>query len=521
MYWPVPSLVKLARDNPDRPVVLCEYQHAMGNSNGGLARYWEAIESIPNLQGAFIWDWVDQAFRKRVPPEFATDDQTYWAYGGEFGPPGTPSDGNFCCNGLVYPDRTPHPALAEVKRVYQHVKVEPIDLAAGRVAVTNAYAFRSLDGVRLGWEVATESGALYAGADDLPLAAGERAEIVLPYSLDALAGEAFLNVWFVLAEDVAWAAAGHEIARVQFPLPVPARPPEAHAAEPAPLRLEEDGDKVRVAGDGFTVTLSRRDGTLSSLVHQGAELIRTGPVPDFWRAPTDNDRGNKLPERCAIWRHAGRDRGITAVTVEQPEPGVAVIAVRGRLPEADCRCDTAFTVRGTGEVEVEMVLEPGTRELPELPRVGMQLTLPAGREHVRWFGRGPHESYWDRKVSADVGVYESTVDGMWTEYSVPQENGNRSDVRWVSVTDEEGRGLLAVGEPLLHFTARHYTTDDMEAAGHTWEMPKQDHVILNLDLQQTGVGGNDSWGARPDDDVTLWPQEYRFRFRLQAARGRG
>jgi beta-galactosidase len=514
MYTPVPGILELAQNNPDRPVILCEYQHAMGNSNGGLARYWEAFGSLPNLQGGFIWEWVEHGLRKRVPERYAKGEETYFAYGGEFGPPDVPSDGNFCMDGLVSPERVPHPAMAEVKVAYQCIRAEPVNLRAGTIAVTNAYAFRDLSDVEMLWEVRAGEALVAQGARRMALAPGEREEVALPFDPSRLLAnrEAWLSVSFRLTRDVLWADAGHVIATAQLQLPSELRAQPTRAADLPAVNLSEEGDAITAGGEGFSATFSRSRGMLTAYTHGGIDLIRTGPVPNFWRAPTDNDRGNRMPERCGIWRHAGRDRLVQEVLVEESAAHPPRIVVRSVLPEAECRLETTYTVLGNGEIVVETVLEPGSKALPELPRFGVQLTLPAGSERLEWYGRGPHESHWDRKLSAYVGVYSGTVDEQFTDYSIPQENGNKTDVRWLAIG-----GLMVVGVPLLNFSAHHYTTDDLEQAEHSFELTRQEYVVLNVDLQQTGVGGNDSWGARPNDDVTLWPQPYRFVFRLSPA----
>ncbi|MFQ6130446.1 MAG: glycoside hydrolase family 2 TIM barrel-domain containing protein [Armatimonadota bacterium] len=517
-YLPIGQLVDLARKHPDRPVMLAEYQHAMGNSNGGLAGYWEAIEAHHNLQGGFIWDWVDQGLRKRVPPEHGRADETFWAYGGDFGPPGTPSDGNFCMNGLMSPDRVPHPALAEVKAVYQYIKVEPVDLPAGKVEVANGYAFRGLEGIELSWELRAEGRPIAAGCVPAPaLAPGQRETVTLPFDAPGPEPgvEYRLNVSFRLSEATPWAEKGHELASAQDWLTPHALPPRLDPADMPATEVAEEDETVSVQGSDFELVFSKSQGTIQSLSYQGVDLVRTGPVPNFWRAPTDNDRGNGMPERCAIWRRAGSDRTVEGVEVEQLSPQATRFTVRSHLAEAECRHEVLFTVLGSGDVIVDARFQPGEAELPELPRFGMQMTLPPGFDDLQWYGRGPHESYWDRKTSAHVGVYSGTVDEQFVDYSVPQENGNKTDVRWVALANDAGVGLLAVGMPLLHFGAHHFTTEDLEQAQHSYEMTRRDFVTLNLDYQQTGVGGVNSWGARPDPDVTLWPQPYRFVFRLR------
>ena len=515
MYWPVPRLVELARENRDRPVILCEYMHAMGNSNGGMRRYWDAIEAEPNLQGGFIWDWVDQGIRAPVP---GREGETYFGFGGDFGPPGTPSDLNFCMNGLISPDRIPHPGCLEVKKAYEHVKIRAVDLTAGKVELTNAHFFTPLDFVEVAWEVRAEGELLSEGTLPPPgTLPGQSEQVTIPNELPSPEPgvEYWLNVSLRLAEDAPWADKGHEVAWAQFALPVSAEGETADVGEMPELQLEETETAITVTGESLQVVFDKASGAIASMLCGEVELVRTGPIPDFWRASTDNDRGNNMPDRCGIWKDAGRDRVVQEVAVEQVSPQVVRVAALSKLA-GDCRYQTIYTVLGSGDVLVESSFSPGDVELPELPRLGMQMTVPAGLETLTWYGRGPHESHLDRKDSARVGLYLGTVDEQFVDYSIPQENGNKTDVRWAALTNEAGAGLLAVGMPLLNVNAQHYTTGDLEDALHSYELTRQEYVVLNLDLDQTGVGGRDSWGARPDDDVTLWAKPYAYSFRLRA-----
>jgi beta-galactosidase len=250
-------------------------------------------------------------------------------------------------------------------------------------------------------------------------------------------------------------------------------------------------------------------------VSNDTELISSGPRPNFWRAPTDNDRGNGFPERCAPWKTASGNWRVTSSTVESKGSAEVEVRIEGEFPDVGGANSVSYKVFGSGDIVVEHAFTPGEGELPELPRFGMQMVAPGGFETVTWYGRGPHESYWDRKAGARVGVYSGTVDEQFVDYSEPQENGNKTDVRWVSLTNAEGVGLLVVGEPLIAFSAHHYTTEDLETAKHSFEMEYRQDITFNIDMGQTGVGGDTSWGARTHDEYTLWPEPMSYSFRIR------
>lgn len=512
MYARIEWMEEYAQTHKDRPLIQCEYAHAMGNSVGNLQDYWDIIYKYPMLQGGFIWDWVDQGLRKTLP-----DGTEFWAYGGDYGD--TPNDGNFCCNGLVFPDRTPHPSLIEVKKVYQYIKVTGIDLASGRVMIENRHDFRDLTYVEAQWEVATDGEVIQRGTlPSLDIPAHNSREVTIPYRKPAEivpGAEYWLTVRFVTRDKQPLVPQGHEVAWDQFALPF-----SIHAdamIDPAQLlavTFNADDSLVTVRGDEFSLVFDKKAGTIDSYVFRGVPLVEAGPIPDFWRAPLDNDRGNKMPERCSVWRNAGRNMQVRKVTVEQPQESVVKIAVDALLPDVASTYRVSYTVYGTGEIVVSNTFKPGKKKLPELMRYGMQMTIPGGLDTMTWYGGGPHESYWDRKTSAAVGVWSGSVEDQHVPYVRPQENGNKTDVRWVSLTSREGVGLLATGMPLLSVSAHHYTTADLEKAEHTSELKRRPSITLNLDFKQTGVGGDDSWGARPHKQYTLFPKEYSYSYRL-------
>jgi beta-galactosidase len=497
-----------------RPFIMVEYEHAMGNSEGNFQEYWDAFAKNRHMQGGFIWDWVDQGFRQKT-----ADGRQFWAYGGDFGD--KPNDDNFCTNGLVWPDRVPNPHAYEVKKVYQNITVEPVDLPAGRIKVRNNNFFRDLSFVAGSWELTENGVAIQIGKlPALTTPPGEASEVSLGVTQPALkpGAEYFLKVNFSLAADEPWAERGYVVAWDQFALPwqAPAAPEASFTALP-PVTLTETPQAFIVAGRDFSVKVGRASGALESFISHGQELVVGPLVPNFWRAPTDNDLGNKMDKRLAVWRDAGPGREVAEVSAAQPSAGEVQITSRSVLPAGQSAYANTYRVLGNGEVVVSAAIVPAGK-LPELPRFGMSLVIPGRFDTVTWFGRGPQENYWDRNTGAAVGRYSDPVDDLDTDYIMPQENGNRTDVRWVRFTDREGRGLEAAGLPLIYFSAWHNTQEALEGKLHPTDVPRTENITVNLDYRQMGVGGDDSWGARVHPQYTLPAREYRYEFRLRPAR---
>ncbi|MCS7337519.1 MAG: DUF4981 domain-containing protein [Verrucomicrobiae bacterium] len=526
--YPAPhELARYAAQPQTRPYIMCEYSHAMGNSSGGMWAYWSQIYEKPYLQGGCIWDWVDQALRqpvnrktrdKFVPVQ--PGDQTFWAYGGDFGPPGTPSDDNFCCNGLVTPDREPHPGLFEVKHIYQYVHCKPVELAARKVQVKNWYDFINLkDIATLHWQLTGDGKVLQSGrlpVPDLPPRVVANITIPIKPFKPAPGVEYFIELSFRLKSDMPWASAGHEIAWDQFKLP-DAAPAKVVKATTAPrLRLAETETNAVVFGKRFSVVFDKVAGTLASWKLDDAELVHSPLRPDFWRAPTDNDRGRDMARSQGIWRYAHRDAKLERFSLEHLRDSNAVrVRTTHKLPSVDAQWNTVYTVYGTGDIRIEANFKPGRTDLPKLPRIGMQMAVHQGFERIKWLGPGPHETYCDRK-DAKIGLYTGTVsEQFYWHYTEPGETGNKVDVRWVALTNARGLGLLAIGEPLLSVNALHYTTDDLQSAKHPFELPKREFITLNLDLKQQGVGGDNSWGAWPHEEHLIPCQEYSYTFVLR------
>jgi beta-galactosidase len=502
----------------ERPLIMCEYAHSMGNSDGNFQDDWGIIEKYDQIQGGFIWDWVDQGFAKRSPTG-----QKYWAYGGDWGPKDVPSDQNFMCNGLVQPDRTPHPGLWEVKKVYQPVKIKPVVLSASRFEVVNAYDFTSLATFTINWEVVGDGKPVARGVIPRPDIPPHTSRVVdLPLSAIQLKPgiEYFINCSVTTAENAPLLKKGHVVAIEQYPLPRVGSPATAHG-KPSPFpvfTLTESDTALSFQGKNFTIEFSKKSGLLSSYRYRGSQLILSGPEPNFWRAPTDNDFGNQMPKISGVWRRAGEHRVLKSFLLEKVSPREARVTVEFSLPDVRSAFRAVYDVLGSGDVIVTNSLLTSEPKLPELPRFGVTMTLPEGFEEMEYNGRGPQENYCDRKTAALVGVYRSTVSEQYFPYISPQETGTKTDVRWAAFRDSAGTGLMAVGMPLLSMSALHYTVEDLtqESRGtrHTIDLVKRDFVTLNLDLKQRGVGGDDSWGAKPHSQYCLPGMSYSYAFRL-------
>jgi beta-galactosidase len=532
MYPSIDQIVAYAKDpRGDRPLIMCEYAHSMGNSTGNLKDYWEAIESHHGLQGGFIWDWIDQGLVK------TTDDgREYWAYGGDFGD--TINDRNFCINGIVWPDRTPHPAMWECKKLFQPIAVEPVDLHSGTIALINKQFFATLSGIAGSWEVVADGVVLERGAlpDLADVHPQERRVIKLSYARPQLepGTECFLNLYFALMHPTNWAAAGHEVAWEQFQLPVKAPAPVLVNSEAMPpLTLTETGDRLTISGEHIRLSIAQAAGQIDNLVYHDTPLLADGPALNLWRAATDND-GFKFDPHMEMseewqelkllkqWLDAGLDRLVTTVRTIKPEQiGPAEVRVTidatASAPDAATNgviaCTQGITIFGSGDILIDNQVDiPVT--FPPLPRLGLTLQMPGGFEQFTWFGRGPHENYIDRKAGTPIGLYQSTVDEQHVPYILPQENGNKTDVRWLALTNKAGYGLLMAGNPLLEASVSHYTAHDLYAAFHTCDLNPRDEVIVNLDHMQCGLGGA-SCGPGTLPTYLMMPGRHTFRVRLR------
>ena len=524
MYAPIDRIVAWARHGVDdpRPVILCEYSHAMGNSNGSLSDYWAAFEQYHGLQGGFIWEWVDHGIRRRDERGRA-----YWAYGGDFGD--TPNDANFVCDGLVWPDRTPHPAMNELKYLVQPVRVELDDSERSVLLIRNRQDFRNLDWLRGDWELSVDGVPIRSGSLPELLAEPRNAQRV---TLDlggtqGESGERFLTVRFYQRQATPWAPAGHEVAWQQLALP-PVKPSTKPAAElTAPVIVESDADWLVLRAGAVHVEFDRRAGTLTAFGAGEENLIRRGPLLNVWRAAIDND-GLKLradaTKPLARWLQLGLERlkhepGTMQLVEQHAEAATVEIvhAASGRQKWDDFAHIHRYTLLATGELVVDNIVRTGA-EIVDIPRVGVSMVLSPGLEQLTWFGRGPWDNYCDRKASAIVSRWHSTVSEQYVPYIMPQEHGHKCDVRRLALSDERGSGLEVLGNPTFEFSALHNSDDDIFRARHTVDLTPGQEVFLNIDCAHRGLGTG-SCGPDTLERYRLTDREYRFGYRLRASQG--
>jgi beta-galactosidase len=473
MYADVESIVRWAvrgTDDP-RPLILCEYSHAMGNSNGGLADYWAAFRRHDALQGGFIWEWVDHGIK-----QVTASGREHWAYGGDFGD--EPNDGNFCADGIVWPDRTPHPALHELKFLAQPIEIEA--RGEGRFRIRNRHHFASLERYRGEWGLDVDGVRVAGGGlPALRVAPGESLDVTL--DLPPGEGERFVTFRFFLRGETDWADAGHEVATQQLPL--------------------SGGSRWR---SGSATLVDVEDGILR-------ELVLDGPRLQLWRAPTDNDGLPLVEHRGAGPLERWRELGLDRLDLE------LVTARRGELVHRAAGVAThthRYRQLSSGEILVENVveLEPGVRDVP---RIGVVLTLRPGLERLEWYGRGPWEAYVDRLASTVVGRFTSTVDEQYVPYINPQEHGHHPETRWLRLTDDRGRGIEVRGLPSIGFGASHVTAADLTAARHTSDLEPRPEVFLSLDHAQRGLG-TASCGPDTGLQYRLLDGRYEFSYSLRA-----
>lgn len=517
MYARPYMLEAYAREHNDRPLILCEYAHAMGNSVGNLRDYWQVIDRHPQLQGGFIWDWVDQGMEMTD-----VDGRRFIAYGGDFGPEGARHDGNFLLNGLVSAHREPHPSYWEVKKVYQPVRIRAVDLASGVIEVENRHDFVDLSHLQGQWALLADGLAVRRGAlASLPTAPGgtSRVEIALPEFTPVPGMEYLLWIGLFEPQETPTLPAGHLVAWEQFQLPKSA--PRAPTTTPGPeLRVDTEADgSLKIWNELQAVEFDRATGEMTSWLAGGEELLVEGPVPNFWRAPTDNDFGNGQQIRSAVWKAAGPARRLSAFNHRQPRAGLVEVETHFELAHG-ARHSVRYRIYGDGSVLIQPEFAPGSEDLPELPRFGMTLAIQKRFDGMEWYGRGPHESYWDRKSGAAVGRYRGMVSEQYHPYARPQENGNKTDVRWAAWTDDRGRGLLAVGLPVLSLSAHHFDQADFDEGEakrqrHTTDLVERDSTRIHLDYKQMGVGGDTSWGAVAHPRYSLRPQPLSYSFLLR------
>ncbi|MBN1117193.1 MAG: DUF4981 domain-containing protein [Bacteroidales bacterium] len=542
MYPGVEHLDAIGQSDDPKPFFVCEYAHAMGNAVGNLKEYWDVIESHKRLIGGCIWDWVDQGLQKEVPGK---PGEYFFAYGGDYGD--RPTDWNFCANGLTTPDRSITPKMEEVKKVYQYIGISPQEIINGKVIIKNKYQFINLNRFDINWELSCDGRVIEAGIiPDLDLDPGKSAEVLVPFSKPELkaGAEYFLKVIFKLPTDENWASRGHVVAweQLKVPFAVPAVK-SVHPQSLTTLAYSEYKDWIFVSGKSFNLKFNRKVGTITELNYFGTNVLQTnddaiygvkpetrmiffdtvtdarvaGPMLNIFRAPVDNDYmfgGGFGPK----WRKAAMYNMVPKVEdiiINKVDDVLEIqVKITSKSPK-DCTVGqhTTWKIYGNGFIDVTTEFDPDKLDYP-LAKLGFLLQMPEGFEDVTFYGAGPHENYRDRLQSAAIGRYQTTVDDMFEPYLRTQDCGNRSNVRWFSVCNHNGVGMMVVANDLMNFSALHYTPLDLEKANHPYELTRRKETILTIDMQHCGLGGG-SCGPGPMEKYLLKTEKASFSFSIR------
>lgn len=561
-------LEAMGKRGSDRPIAPSEYSHAMGNSNGNLWDQWKAIYKYPNLQGGYIWDWVDQGID-------AVDEngRHFWTYGGDYGV-NTPNDGNFCCNGIVSPDRTPHPAMAEVKYVHQNVAFEPVDPANGKFLVKNRFYFTNLQKYMISYTIKANGKTVKGGKMSVNVEPQGSKEITIPVSgLKSKPGtEYFIYFNVTTTEPEPLIPVGHEIAYEQFRLPV--EPGEHTFATGGPtLKVSAEGNELSASSSKVSFVFDKKTGLVSSYKVGGTEYFKDGfgLQPNFWRAPNDNDYGNGNPKRLQVWKQSSKNFNVVDANIVMDGKDAVLTAnyllAAGNLyivtyrihPSGVVKADFTFTSTDmeaakteASEATLMATFTPGSDAARkaasklEVPRIGVRFRLPAEMNQVEYFGRGPEENYVDRNAGTLIDLYKTTADNMYFPYVRPQENGHHTDTRWLTLNKKGGKGLTIYADKTIGFNALRNSVEDFDgeetvSRPYQWlnrdagelvhdeskakdQLPRKTHindisprnfVEVCVDMKQQGVAGYNSWGARPEPGYNIPAnQEYKWGFTI-------
>jgi beta-galactosidase len=520
MYPVLADMKAFAESGDSRPYIMCEYAHSMGNSTGNLNEYWDFIESHPQFRGGFIWDWKNQTFSKKT-----ADGKPYWAWANDLEPAFLSADKG-CSDGLVFADGTAEPALEEVKKIYQYIKFKNFDKTKGTCVISNGYSFRSLDDIIFSYKILKNGVAVKEGI--LPVPAGiqpqKDATVLIPGFINSItSGECFVNVYAALKNDEPLLKKGHAVASEQF---VVNEEKPAMAAMPAAgnafARIDtSDNNFVWISAKDFAFVFNNKTGFLHAWMYKGKHLVKEPMVPDFWRSPIDNDLGNGMQRRCAVWKNIDARMSLKNFEVKQ-EGGAVHVKTVAALADSKSEITVDYTIFENGAMKVafdfKTELNLSNNNQPEIPRIGMRLTAFNEFENFSWYGRGPLENYWDRKQSNFIGLYNGKVKDQFVPYEMPQENGEKTDVRWLSLTNAKGKGIKVTAlNDWISINAQNYRQADLEGRKHPYEVPMSNLVELHIDHRQMGLGGDNSWGQFPHEQYLLRAPQYSYQFLMQPA----
>jgi beta-galactosidase len=507
-------------EDEDRPFLWCEYAHAMGNSTGHLYTYWDFIYSHPQAQGGFIWDWMDQGLIN-----IDENGNEYWAYGGHFEPDGVFTNKAFCINGLINPDWTLHPGLYEVKYIYQNIHFNAFNHLKNEVEIFNDFFFKNLDDYKISWTL-LEDGKAILDREFTPAGVEPQKKRNFKIDIDDVNfsdGKEYLLNFEVLQNTAdPLLPPGHVVASEQFALSPPQLEDQDFSGND-PVTVNETSESVVFSTNDVTVGFSKQSGAIESYKINNREIVNEPLVPTFWRGPTDNEIGSGLPVHCKPWKEAYSSGTKKGFSVKKNLENIYQVKTKYYLNSADADIDLIYTIYGNGEVRVDYTLTPNNKDLEEIPRIGMKMKLPKTFDNLEYYGKGPWENYCDRKKGALAGIYQSKVSEQYFKYIRPQENGHKTEVRWLSLQKNDGSGIKisAIGS-FIEFNALHYATEDLdegeEITGRTHNLLKEgDFVELHIDHVSQGVAGH-NWKSKPQEGYIFYPDKvYRYSYKISPA----
>lgn len=517
MYARIWQLRRHVNQIDSRPLIMCEYAHAMGNSVGNFKDYWDLIYKHDRLQGGFIWDWVDQTFEK-------TDEKgrKIWAYGGDMGYAGVVNDSNFCANGLVDASRIPHPHLNEVKKVLQYIEFTPVPFCKNKIEIDNRHDFIDLSSYWLEWHLTADGENVKSGRlPSPPVAAGYKETVDIPYPQIPEDGKEYVLTLFARTNKEMPMVPKDEIMAIGQWIVRKGSPFNSLSSVSGKLRFIEDDETLRLGDSESSLSFSKKDGMINSIKLSGKEILLTSLRPQFWRPLTDNDIPNGHLERCSVWKWA--DDSLRLIGFESnhgDNNSTASVKASYMIDSLDVAVNLTYRIVSEKSVSVDMEFIPGKKRLPELPRLGMTAALTGEFDKMKWYGRGPHESYIDRKESALIGLYEAKVSDLYHPYVRAQESGNRSDVRYAVFSSRDGGCVKVAGEELLNIGAFRFPISELDYVPATVErrhgssVEEKEMLTLNIDHKIMGVGGDNTWGAQVHPEYTITPERQKFSFTL-------
>ena len=515
MYPGINHMIEYANSDKNRPFIMCEYSHAMGNSNGNFQEYRDIMNTSKKMQGGFIWDWVDQGLKA-----YTDDGRMFWAYGGDLGGEDLQNDENFCANGLVTADRIPHPALNEIKKVFQYVEFK---LKGNILELTNKYDFTNLNNYTFKWVLKADGIIIKDDTFNISLEPNQTKEVILEIP-QLESKEHYLDIYGYTKVSTELIPTNHEIARKQFKIGNNTYfETDTFTETVNPLMFTEKENTLKFSNDKIEGEFNLITGKLEkyNLKNNNYQIITSFPEPYFWRAPTDNDFGNDMPRKLKIWKKAHEKISLTNITIKDKTNDGLPITVNYNLTDKKIPYQVDYLIQNDGTIAITASIDVTGKDTPEIPRFGMRLELPINYNELSYYGRGPWENYSDRNTSSFIGIYKDDIKNQFTwTYIRPQESGYKTDVRWITLESKNGTGLKIEGKQALGFSALNLSSEtldpgDWKSQKHPTDIIIEDKIYLHVDLKQRGLGGDNSWGALPHEPYRLLNKKYSYSYQLK------